>query len=143
MIRPYDKADKPKLLALCREFWNAACADDYGQFDEDHTSQKLDSMLLNGVCFVNDDVTGMIILCESTNLCNPSKIAAELAWYVSPSARGSDGIKLIKSAFKYCELKNIKFLSMMYMQSSMPDSILKMYDKMGLTLRETTYVKRF
>ena len=143
MIRPYQDSDKGKLMELCREFWEASCADDLGEFDELHTSSNIDAILSRGVCFVTDNVDGFIMLSESCNLCNPRPIAAEVAWYVSPASRGGSGLKLLKAAFSYCELKNIKCLSMMYMQTSMPESIRDIYVKLGLELRETTYIKRF
>lgn len=143
MIRPYQQEDKPLLIELCREFWNASCVENFGEFSESHTAQKLDHYLENGVCLVTKDIKGFILLVESTNLCNPNPIAAEVAWYVSPLCRGGLGVALLKAAIRYCEIKNIKTLSMMYMQSSMPESIVKIYDKMGLTLSETTYIKRF
>lgn len=142
MIRPYQESDKPKLIELCREFWDASCAD-MGEFDLAHTSEKLNQMISSGCCIVSDDVCGFILLVESTNLCNPDPVAAEVAWYVSPSSRGGAGMELLNAAFRYCEVKGIKALSMMYMESSMPESIKKIYDRMGLTLRETTYIKRF
>ena len=143
MIRPYQLSDNTQVLSLCKEFWEASCVDDLGPFDLEHTREKLEQMIGSGICLVTEDVTGFIIIIESTNLCNPRPIAAEVAWYVTPSARRGAGIKLLKAAFNYCELKKISALSMMFMQSSMPESIVKIYDRMGMTLRETTYIKRF
>ena len=143
MIRPYQKSDKCAVLTLCEEFWNASCTNDYGAYDEEHTSKKLDSILESGTCFVCDDLSGFILLVESTNLCNPNPIAAEVAWYVTPASRKGNGIKLLNAAINYCKLKQIKTLSMMFMQSSMPDSIVKIYDRMGFELAETTYIARF
>lgn len=142
MIRPYQKDDKPKLLALCREFWQQTCASELGDFDEDHTSEKLDQLLSGGACIVCGDVDGFILLIESTALCSSKVVAAEVAWYVRPAARGGDGVRLLNAAIKYCQIKGVHALSMMYMQSSMPESIAKIYDKLGFELRETTYVKR-
>lgn len=142
MIRPFKESDRDRVLSLCEEFWTASCADEYGEYEEGHTSNKLSEILSSGACFVTNDVSGFILLVESTNLCNPGKVAAEVAWYVTPNARGGDGIALLKTAIRYCELKEISSLSMMYMQSSMPESIVKIYDKMGLIKRETTYIKR-
>lgn len=142
MIRPYNESDREKLLELCKEFWVGTCLE-YGDFDYEHTATKLDLYLDNGICLVADDVSGFILLCETTALCSNTPIAAEVAWYVTPSARGRSGIDLLNAAFKYCEVKGIKLLSMMYMESSMPASIERIYKKAGMTLRETTYVKRF
>ena len=142
MIRPYQPSDKPKIIELCREFWESACSAEFGDFCEVHTGDKLEQILHCGACIVTDNVDGFILLCETTNLCNPSPIAAEVAWYVSPSARGGAGARLLKAAIDYCKVKNIYALSMMYIQSSMPESIAKIYDKLGFSLQETTYVKR-
>lgn len=141
MIRPYKKSDKPKLIELCREFWESSSLD-LGSFDYDHTSQKLDHIISTGACIVSDNVDGFILLVESTNLCNSRSICAEVAWYVTPSARGGLGIKLLDAAIRYCQIKGVSCLSMMFMQSSMPESIEKIYGKLGFELRETTYVKR-
>ena len=143
MIRPYQVSDKPRLIELCREFWSSSCEEMFGAFDDDHTSKKIDQLLSSGACFVTDNVEGFILLCESTNLCNANPIAAEVAWYASSAAKKGSGIKLLLTAFRYCELKKIKALSMMYMESSMPESVKNIYVKLGLELAETTHIKRF
>lgn len=143
MIRPFEESDRNKILALCEAFWSASCEAEMGAFDLKHTSEKLDLYLSCGACLVTGEADGFILICESTSLCNANPIAAEVAWYVSPDSRGGAGIELLKAAFRYCELKGIHTLSMIYMQSSMPEAIVKIYDRMGLTLRESTYTKRF
>lgn len=142
MIRPAQADDTDKIIALCREFWDASC-DGLGGFDESHTRSMLERYMMGGCCLVTDDVCGFILLVESENLCNPHPIAAEVAWYVTPSKRGGAGIELLRAAMRYCELKKIRCLSMMYMETSMPEAIKKIYDRMGLVQRETTYMKRF
>ena len=143
MIRPMNNDDEQKVIALSREFWELSCENEYGPFDEEHTKAKLASYRSSGACFVTENVDGMLLLVESTNLCNSRPIAAEAAWYVTPSARGGEGVELLQAAIRYCELKNITKLSMIYMQSSMPDSIAKIYDKLGFRLTETTHVRAF
>lgn len=142
MIRPYQEKDKLKVLELCNEFWRSSCANEYGDYDHEHTSNKLDQLLSSGACIVCGDIDGFILLVETTALCSQKIIAAEVAWYVRPTARGGAGIKLLEAAINYCELKGIHALSMVYMQSSMPESIAKIYDKLGFKLKETTYMKR-
>lgn len=142
MIRPYQDADKEAVLALCKEFWAASqdC-----EFDANHTSDKLDLFLSSGVCLVSDSdgVDGFILLVVSTMLCSGEKIAAEVAWFVRPDARNGSGLSLLKVAIDYCKIADIKKLSMMYMESSMPEKIAKIYGKMGFRLEETTYVRAF
>lgn len=143
MIRPYQTEDRALVLELSREFWGYSCAETFGEFDEAHAGEMLDRFVNSGACFVTNDVDGFLLIAETQSLCNPCMIAAEVAWYVKPSSRGGNGIKLLNAAFRYCELKGIRSLSMMYMQTSMPESIVKIYDKLGLKLSETTYIKRF
>lgn len=141
MIRPYKESDKEKLLSLCEEFWASTCGD-LCEFEREHTSSKLDQFISSGACIVSDHVDGFILLVESSNLCNSQTICAEVAWYVSPESRGGLGVQLLNAAIRYCTIKGVSSLSMMFMQSSMPDSIERIYDKLGFKLRETTYVKR-
>lgn len=143
MIRPMIDADEPKVLALCREFWAAACDAEFGPYDDDHTKAKLARYRATGACFVTEQVEGLLLLVESTALCNPTPIAAEVAWYVSPGARGGLGVELLNTGIRYCKIKGISKLSVTYMQSSMPRSIVKIYDKLGFDLQETTHVRSF
>lgn len=70
-------------------------------------------------------------------------VGTELAWWVQPAHRGGKlGIQLLKALEVAAKAAGCDFWGMLYMESSMPGNIKKIYQKMGYRLQETTYLKR-
>jgi len=70
-------------------------------------------------------------------------VGTELAWWVQPEHRNSKlGHRLLKSLEQAAKVAGCDFWSMLYMESSMPGTIKKIYKQMGYKLQETTYLKR-
>ncbi len=68
---------------------------------------------------------------------------SELAWWVHPDHRGGKlGIQLLQGLEQAAKEAGCHYWSMIFMQSSMPDTIKGIYEKMGYKLQETTYLKR-
>lgn len=140
IVRPYTEDDRDKVLDLCDEFWTKNFGAQY-PYNRAHTSDKLSVFLSSGACIVADDISGLILLSVCSLPCNPAPAAADVMWYVKPNARGCLGKSLLEAAIRYCEVAGIGTLSMAHMQSSNPETIAKIYDKMGFVLKETTYVR--
>jgi GNAT superfamily N-acetyltransferase len=69
-------------------------------------------------------------------------VGSELAWWIQPEHRGGKlGIQLLKALEQAAKAAGCDFWSMLYMESSMPDTIKQMYQKMGYKLQETSYLK--
>lgn len=66
----------------------------------------------------------------------------ELAWWVDPEHRaGSNGIKLLKHIEQSAKDAGVKYWTMAYMESSMPETIKRIYEKMGYRQTEVMYTK--
>lgn len=140
MIRPAEDSDLFDILGMCKAFWMASQDIPY---DHVHTEKKLKQLHENHMIFVSDvsgAANGFMIVASTENLCSPTLTACELAWYVSPEARGgSCGIKLLQAGENYAKLIGCKKMSMVFMESSMPQSVKKIYDKLGYKLVETRF----
>ena len=144
MIRPATEQDLPFILKMCEQFWRASQTLKY---DHEHTKSHLKNLFDNMPIFVSEidgEIGGFIIMAIGQHLCNPAPNVAEIAWYMTPSKRrGRDGIELMKAAENYARLIGAASMSMIFMESSMPKTVQKIYDKMGYKLAETTYVRYF
>ncbi len=145
MIRVATKDDFHDIVCMSAEFWQNTIYDDDFCYDSVYrmVSGCYDYNLLI-VAEKEGELVGFVAGVEGKLLANHSvKIGAELAWWLNPSARGGSlGVKMLKAAEKQAKDNGIKYWSMMYMESSMPEQIRKIYEKMGYQLAETTYVKR-
>jgi hypothetical protein len=140
MIRPADSCHLFDVLAMCKEFWSSTQNEEY---DHDFTERKLKSIYDNHMILISESkgsVTGFIIVAITENLCSPSLTACELAWYVKPCSRGGrGGISLLKAAESYAKISGCTKMSMVFMESSMPESVKLIYDKLGYSLTESRY----
>jgi GNAT superfamily N-acetyltransferase len=140
MIRPAEDGDLFDILGMCKAFW---CATQDLVYDHEHTTKKLAQLHEDHMILVAESggvVIGFMIIATTDNLCSPELTACELAWYVSPNSRsGNCGIKLLKAGEDYAKLTGCKKMSMVFMESSMPQTIKNIYDKMGYKLTETRH----
>jgi GNAT superfamily N-acetyltransferase len=125
---------------MCKDFWSSTQGEAY---DHEHTEIKLKSIYDNHIILISESkgsVTGFIIVAITENLCSSILTACELAWYVKPCSRGGrDGVSLLKAAESYAKISGCAKMSMVFMESSMPESIKLIYDKLGYNLKETRY----
>ena len=69
-------------------------------------------------------------------------MATELAWWVNPQKRGKlVGVQLVSALERLCIKQEVKYLNLAYMQTSMPETVRKLYERMGYELQETLYTK--
>ena len=68
---------------------------------------------------------------------------SEMAWWVEPEYRGGRlGIQLMQALEKAAKEAGCTFWHMVFMETSMPEEVEKIYQKMGYKNRETSYGKR-
>ena len=66
----------------------------------------------------------------------------EVAWWVNPEHRGGkNGIKLLKHLEGMAKDAGIRFWTMAFMTSSMPDVVEGIYQKLGYRKTEVSYTK--
>ena len=141
MIRQAKEEDYLAIVDMSREFWS------HTQFDEPLDDESvLDWLYLCKDSLFVVDINGPVgfgCFVVAPLLGNKrALIAAELAWWVNPDHRGGrNAIGLLKAMESSARDMGVKYFSMMYMESSMPDSVRKLYEKMGYNVSETTYLK--
>ena len=145
MIRAGETSDIPAIVEMARQFWQ------HTQYDDDYQPEAVEGMSqacidsgLMSVLVVDDKVEGFACGLKGPLLANFDVLAGvEVAWWVNPDHRaGRNGIALLKHIEKAAKDAGLKYWSMIFMQSSMPDAIEQIYIKMGYKKAETTYTKR-
>lgn len=68
--------------------------------------------------------------------------AVEMFWWVDEKSRGRAGLKLLRAFEDECEKKGCDRISMAYMESSMPDTMKCLYEKLGYSAYEHHYIKK-
>jgi len=145
LIRPATKDDYPAIESHAEEFWAHA------PFDVPYKSGSaifyMDIAYEQGLLLVAEhqgEVVGF-----AAGACSPLMgnddyiIGSELAWWIDPAHRGGRlGIALLMALEVAAKESGCAIWNMIYMESCMPKIIEKMYQKMGYTLKETTYSKR-
>ena len=147
MIRDCTEKDIPALVEMSREFWQHTLYKDEA-FQDDAVIGMIDKTMEDELCLVleiNGNVEGFVCGIKGVLLANFDVSAGtELAWWVNKDYRkGSDGIKLLKAIEQRAKKVGIKYWNMAYMNSSMPDSIKKIYESMGYKENESLYTKVF
>ena len=143
MIREANPEDFESILDMCAVFWNHTQFDE--PFDREHTRKMVQMSWDHELLIVVDDngIHGFMAAIKSP-LLGSSKawMATELAWWVNPEKRGKMyGVGLVSTLERLCIEQEVKYLSLAYMQTSMPEKIRKMYELFGYELQETLYTK--
>ena len=66
----------------------------------------------------------------------------EAFWYVDENNRGG-GIKLLKKAEAYAKARGCARMMMIHLKHSMPEKLKSLYERMGYSEVETSYMKEF
>lgn len=145
MIRHGEERDIEPIVAMACEFWahttykDPACPE---------TIRGMVSLCINdhlmSVIEINNDLVGFAAGLTGPLLGNGLVLTGtELAWWVNPAHRsGSNGVKLLKHIEQSAKDAGVTYWSMAYMESSMPEAIKGIYEKMGYQRTEITYMKR-
>lgn len=145
MIRDGVEADIPEIVRMAEEFWK------HTQFDDPFEAEMVEGMAaecmsqgLMVVLELNGGVKGFCCGVKGPLLANSQIYSGtELAWWVDEDARSSGGgVELLRTIEEKAKEGGCKYWTMLFMQTSMPESIEKIYLKMGYNLAETSYTKR-
>lgn len=145
MIRRGIEADIDQIVELAREFWKHTLFDDefcpdtvYAMSQtciKDHQLMavlEIDGKLQGFACGVKGP-----LLANSEILCG-----TEIAWWVDEKHRkGRNGISLLKELERQAQQAGIKYWTMGFMESSMPDIVEGIYIRMGYNKSETLFTK--
>ena len=128
---------------MSEEFWQHTQFKE--PFDRDHTRCMVKMAYDHGLLGVADEdgVCGFIAAIKSPLLASTSAfMATELAWWVNPDKRHSKiGLNLIQLLERLCIQQEVTYLSMVFMETSMPERVKTLYESLGYKLQETVYTK--
>ena len=147
MIRDCETKDIPALVAMSKEFWQHTLYKDE-EFQDDAVIGMIEKTMEDELCLVleiDGNVQGFVCGIKGFLMANFDVSAGtELAWWVNEDYRkGSDGLKLLKAIEQRAKKIGIKYWNMAYMNTSMPDSVKKIYESMGYKENESLYTKVF
>lgn len=144
MIRKADIEDFDDILDLCKTFWKETQFNE--KFERNHTIEMVAAACSQGllcVLEVDGSTEGFAAGCKSPSLgSSQAMVGTEIAWWVNPDHRGGgNGIELLKYMEMLAKEQGVKYWSMVSMQSSMPEQVNALYEKMGYKLSEMVYTK--
>ena len=143
MIREASPKDFDAILDMCEVFWGHTQFSE--SFNRQHTKQMVEMSWDHELLIVVDDggVCGFMAAIKSPLLGSPDAwMATELAWWVNPEKRGKMyGMGLISALERLCIEQEVKYVNLAYMETSMPEKVAKLYQKLGYELQETYYTK--
>ena len=136
--------DFNEILDMCSDFWNSTIYEE--PFNRDFTALRVNACFDHGLLCVADhdgEIVGFMSGLKSETLCSPEAIiATELAWFVKPDFRRHGyGIELINTFENLALREGVKYLTLGYMYSSMPEIVKSIYGKLGYRPTEETYTK--
>lgn len=145
MIRAGTADDFSEIVRMAREFWKDTIYKDE-PFCEDSVEGMIGVCMDNGlfaVLEVSEKVVGFACGIKGGLLANVHvTTGTEMSWWVDPEHRkGRNGIALLKGLENMAKAEGIKYWNMVFMESSMPDTVEQIYQKMGYNRSEVSYTK--
>lgn len=145
MIRAATGNDLPAINEMFREFWSHSA---YKVPFKDGSPDVYARLALDcGLLFIAErdgEVIGFSAGALASLMGNDDYVmGTELGWWVNPECRGGrEGIQLLDALESGARDAGCTFWHMIFMESSMPETIKGIYERRGYTLHETTYCKR-
>ena len=144
MVRKATINDFPAICKMAREFH--ACTE-YGfiEFDDASLFLLMKESINQGMCHVSEgeELTGFILgMVFGSPLNQMVKMATELAWWVKPEYRKtSAGVKLLKAIEAGAKENGAVSLTMVCLESIEPDTVQAIYEKMGYSRAERSFLR--
>jgi hypothetical protein len=144
MVRDGCLDDIPSIIGMAKDFWSHTI------YDEPACSASVEAMAklcisqgLMSVLDVDGKVVGFACGVKGPLLGNNQvTTGTEIAWWVNPQSRaGKNGIALLRHIEGLARVAGIKYWNMAYMESSMPEQIKSIYEKMGYKQTEVIYTR--
>lgn len=138
MIRPATLDDIPRLLDMGARFAEKARLESHVGYDPDSMAETFTAMISNGhPVFIGE--RGAIGASQTRHPFNRSHVVAqELFWW----SEGGEGLRLLDILCKHCE-EHCDSLIMITLEAIEPERTGKLYERLGFTALEHSYVKVF
>ena len=142
MIRLAENKDIPLMLAMGQRFFDASGYGSETEFNAEDTEQ-LFTKLMDAHSLLTDGEGGMIGFVVFPMFMNTSHvIAQELFWWVDEEKRSSKlGLNLLKAAEATAKELGAKSLLMLSLNDLNGEKVNKLYESLGYTKREQTYMR--
>jgi GNAT superfamily N-acetyltransferase len=144
MIRAGTEQDIAAIIRMAREFWKNTAFDEV--YEPEMVACMAQACIDQGLMSVYEHdgaVRGF-----ACGICGPllasSEVLAgtEMAWWVDEDARGGTaGVKLLRHLEGLAKNVGVKYWTMVFMESSMPETVASIYKKMGYKKTETSYMR--
>lgn len=137
MVRHATPADRPRVIALLREF-HAAAGCSY-PFDPARAAMLFASHMMDGACvLVTDDMSGILMAAAADHPFGMGKIASETFWFVSHAARGRAGLYLLDAYEAWAREQGCVSVGMTALAAN---DVSAIYRRRGYAAVETHYMK--
>ena len=138
--------DVDDIVEMSEGFWQDSPFCEH-EFMPEHVNDMVIQCLQHGVCSVlviDDVVRGFLAGLIGPLLANDQVlIGTEVGFFVHPEFRNTgNGAGLVLHAEKTAREKGAMYWSMLYMHTSMPEQVARLYESLEYKQAETSYVKR-
>ena len=142
MIRLATEKDLPELLRMGESFFDASGYGDLTTFNKEDTEALLVKLINEGWLLTDGQSTllGFVVFPMFMN--NSTIVAQELFWWVDEESRGSKvGIEILKKAEDLAKEYGATAMMMLSIKELNGDSVNKLYERLGYSRREQTYMR--
>jgi GNAT superfamily N-acetyltransferase len=144
MVRDGVVEDLPAVVEMAREFWKETMYQE--EFDGDYVEFMASMAIEHGllaILEIDGKVEGFTAGLKSPLLaCADVLGGTEIAYWINPEARrGRNGIALIKHIEGMAKAQGVKYWNMIAMESSMPETVARIYGALGYEKSETSYTR--
>lgn len=147
MIRPAELKDVDRIYKFGRAFWDQTKYAQAGiEYDYDTVTQVIVMCMQDGVALLAEDdgkIIGMILVLVFPFLMNANHLTAtEWVFYTDPEYRSQGvGETLLEMSEDLLRARDVTLFNMVCLSNVTPDNAIRLYEKQGFTLAETTYMK--
>lgn len=144
MIRDGEFEDIEAILPLCKEFWKHTIYTE--EFEEERTCDMVYMSYQQNLFLIleiDNKVVGFITAIKSPLLASTKAfMGVETGFYITPEYRGSKmGSELILAMEQRAKEQEIKYFSLVNMETSIPEVTDKLYKGLGYSKSESSYTK--
>lgn len=141
-IRKATQSDMSELLRMGEAFFNASGYSDITSINLSDTESLLSSLIDQGTILTDgkNAMIGFVIFPMFLN--NETMVSQELFWWVDEEKRNTRvGIEILKEAEKTSKAMGAKVMMMLSIKELNGDKVNRIYQRMGYTEREQTYMR--
>lgn len=138
--------DVDAIVDLTKNLWGSSSFNDVA-FKNDVATDLVIECVQHGVCSVlviDNIVRGFVLAIIGPLAANDDvMLGTEVGFFVHPDYRNTgNGAGLVMHAEKTAKEKGASYFSMIFMHTSMPEEVARLYENLEYKKAETSYLKR-